>query len=1112
MGPARLAELRNQTVEVFRHGFDNYMQHAFPEDELRPVSCTPLSRDATNDHNYDLNDVLGNYSLTLIDSLSTLAILAGTPSDPDTATWALREFQDGIEKFVENHGDGRKGPSGQGRRARGFDLDSKVQVFETVIRVVGGLLSAHLFAVGELPIPGYEPVLPILEEGSDPLELPPIPWPSGFRYDGQLLRLALDLGERLLPAFYTKTGLPYPRVNLRHGIPFYVNSPLHKTSPNPLGSSQESREKTDTCSAGAGSLVLEFAVLSRLTGDSRFENLAKRAFWAVWSGKSDIGLVGNAIDPEKGEWVSYDTGIGAGVDSFFEYAFKSHILLSGHDLPNATTRERSTGREWLDPDSLHPRPLTPEEHSPGAFLEVWHQAHAAIRRHLYNDIHHPYYMTGHRTRGHPFTFWIDSLAAFYPGLLAVAGEVDEAEQANLLYTALWTRYGALPERWSVRDRQIDSGIGWWPGRPEFIESTYYLYRATNDPWYLYVGEMVLADINRLCRTPCGWSGLQNVDTKEKADRMQSFFLGETTKYLYLLFDPDHPFNKLDAAYVFSTEAHPLIIPQERRQHRQTPDQRRRRTPEPPHRRDRWVKDVNVYWDESYTNSCPAPAKEVPLTGSVLASRPDVFHAASFVNLHKAPNPHGGVEAVPAAPGSNETVMRSLTNHSLFPWTLPTSMLPENGICSALSFKPTFIIEFPSVASKGQHAGSAFNQFFANAAAFKTELGVKIVSLNGLRVTFVQEESSDPSYDHVWRITAVNLLGLGKDELVHIDADLLAGITDPLFNRVRYHPYADLVLVFDDPVEENATIEIPAEDVESTVESPLDAAEHEETPLAGGKEAPGINHGDHPTTSNDLDASYQSMLKSLVRRVTSVFDPLGTATPRHPGSGGSASPRLHVQTYKAALPVGQGAAPLPDVPDAPFSLVLGEDADHATTHSILRNDFTLPWSTVYLAGEACDGRLPDEAPRDHHIIVLRRGGCTFSAKLANIPSHTPSPHSVQLVVVVDDSNGDADGISGQEGFASLPPHLRDALVYGGGAQAGQPPWHAADDLTRPRLDVPQHTPGGLPRHRPVPMVLIRAGGGERGDAYEQFRRAKGVGVRRKYLVETQGRRVENLVVL
>ena len=161
--------------------------------------------------------------------------------------------------------------------------------------------------------------------------------------------------------------------------------------------------------------------------------------------------------------------------------------------------------------------------------------------------------------------WIDSLGAFYPGLLAMAGEVDEAVEANLVYTALWTRYAALPERWSVRENTVDQGLGWWPGRPEFIESTYYIYRATQDPWYLHVGEMVLKDIERRCRAPCGWAGLQDVRTGELSDRMESFFLGETTKYMYLLFDPDHALNKVDAAFVFSTEGHPLIIPKRSRQ-------------------------------------------------------------------------------------------------------------------------------------------------------------------------------------------------------------------------------------------------------------------------------------------------------------------------------------------------------------------------------------------------------------------------------------------------------------------------------------------------------------------------------------------------------------------
>lgn len=297
---------------MFYHGFDNYLDHAFPEDELRPLTCGPLTRDNKNSEH---NDVLGNYSLTLIDSLSTLAILSSSPEDGEKA---LEHFQNGIQNFVTLYGDGSEGPAGQGERARGFDIDSKVQVFETVIRGLGGLLSSHLFAIGELPIAGYEPLQPeaafasAWDKSSFEKSDHGIVWNNGFIYDGQLLRLAVDLAGRLLPAFYTETGLPYPRVNLRHGIPFYENSPLNlkpgdrKKRKYPYF---DSAEITETCSAGAGSLVLEFTVLSRLTGDGRYEELAKRAFWAVWAHRSEIGLIGFGIDAESGKWIGSYSGV-----------------------------------------------------------------------------------------------------------------------------------------------------------------------------------------------------------------------------------------------------------------------------------------------------------------------------------------------------------------------------------------------------------------------------------------------------------------------------------------------------------------------------------------------------------------------------------------------------------------------------------------------------------------------------------------------------------------------------------------------------------------------------------------------------------------------------------
>lgn len=309
---------------MFYHGFDNYMKYAFPEDELRPLTCSSFGRKDTTDSG--CLDVLGNYSLTLIDSLSSLAIMSSLDDDSpqndnSNGRKAWWYFQRGVRDIVRLYGDGSKGVKGRGSKATGFDLDSKVQVFETTIRGLGGLLSAHLFAVGDLPIAGYRP-------GSDEAAFakaynksgftdsskgyPGIRWNDGFFYDGQFLRLAVDLADRLLPAFDTPTGIPYPRVNLQKGIPFYISSVLDKALKKGLTKEEIesfSPEATETCSAGAGSLILEFAVLSHLTGNDRYERVAKRAFWAVWSRRSDIDLIGSSIEANSGAWTSYMTGV-----------------------------------------------------------------------------------------------------------------------------------------------------------------------------------------------------------------------------------------------------------------------------------------------------------------------------------------------------------------------------------------------------------------------------------------------------------------------------------------------------------------------------------------------------------------------------------------------------------------------------------------------------------------------------------------------------------------------------------------------------------------------------------------------------------------------------------
>ena len=1043
--------------------------------QLRPLTCGALTRDRANPANIGLNDVLGNYSLTLIDSLSTLAILASGPQGgPYTGPRALQDFQDGIEQFALYYGDGRVGPSGRGLRSRGFDLDSKVQVFETVIRGVGGLLSAHLFAIGELPITGYEPKKQGDWDDSNPLEPAPIEWPSGFVYDGQLLRLALDLGQRLLPAFYTTTGIPYPRVNLRQGIPFYPNSPLNRQR-----GAQElrGRDVTETCSAGAGTLVLEFTVLSRLTGDPRFEQVAKRAFWAIWKQRSSIDLIGSGIDAERGTWIGTAAGIGAGIDSFFEYALKAHILLSGKGLPNQTLGynndlEHRGGRAWLDPNTIQ-KPLTAEENSSDTFLKAWHVAHAAIKRYLYNgwqnpndDFHHPSYMNGNYQTGAVMALWIDSLGAFYPGLLTLAGELEEAIEAHLLYTALWTRFRALPERWSIREGQVEANIAWWPGRPEFIESTYHLYRATKDPWYLYVGEMVMKDIIARCYVDCGWTGLHDVRTGEKSDRMESFFLGETTKYMYLLFDTEHPLNKLDAPFVFTTEGHPLIIPRSRAA-----------TTEAKEAADDW-KDQRetVYFNSNFTNECPIPPDPAPFTGSATAARSDLYHAASVIGLHNVPNIHGELEEVFV----NETedgpipLMRPKTNYTYYPWTLPPTLLPPNGSCHRLPENRALTLQFPRSTSRGDNLDVLFSQQVQKLPGE----GLFIASLDALKLQMVLE-NEDTEREASWRISSVNSISLGRDEVAVVDADLIADMTDPLFNRVREHSFVDLALEYD-----------PALMATSTTTMPSSA------PHAKGKKQGGRLTFDE----NSLISAYKAAIKTVRDRVSLVWPMIQSSQTGSPtvssdrndddaGGHGNIELDLHleledldidllseeeeaalaVQTrvkwYQAATPVGAGAGTLPDSPHVVFASTADPIADPS-----------IPWGKVFvLDGDACPGSSPSiplAASRQHQVIVVRRGGCTFSEKLASVPSFYPGPGALQLFVVVDDDEDD-------EGSGLVSPSLEEGQV----------------------------TPAGLPRYHPIPMVLVR---GPRG-TFERFKGAVRVGARRRYVVQSRGLRVRNLKV-
>lgn len=96
-------------------------------------------------------------------------------------------------------------------------------------------------------------------------------------------------------------------------------------------------------------------------------------------------------------------------------------------------------------------------------------------------------------------------------------------------------------------------------RPEFIESTYFLYKATGDHYYLQVAKKALQALQKHARVPCGFAAVNDLRTGKHQDRMDSFVLSETFKYLFLMFaDPSELVLDLDN-FIFTTEAHLLPL-------------------------------------------------------------------------------------------------------------------------------------------------------------------------------------------------------------------------------------------------------------------------------------------------------------------------------------------------------------------------------------------------------------------------------------------------------------------------------------------------------------------------------------------------------------------------
>jgi len=97
-------------------------------------------------------------------------------------------------------------------------------------------------------------------------------------------------------------------------------------------------------------------------------------------------------------------------------------------------------------------------------------------------------------------------------------------------------------------------------RPEAVESVFVLYRITGDKGLRETAWTMFEAITSRTRTPLAFASLDDVtdpNTRIKIDRMESFWMGETLKYFWLLFE-DPSVVSLDE-FVLNTEAHPLRV-------------------------------------------------------------------------------------------------------------------------------------------------------------------------------------------------------------------------------------------------------------------------------------------------------------------------------------------------------------------------------------------------------------------------------------------------------------------------------------------------------------------------------------------------------------------------
>jgi endoplasmic reticulum Man9GlcNAc2 1,2-alpha-mannosidase len=503
-------ERRDAVRDAFTTSWDGYEKYAWGLDEYYPVSKKGR------------NMVEGGIGWIIVDALDTMIMMNLTSRVKSAREWIATSLN--------------------------YEANHEVNTFETTIRMLGGLLSAHWLSNA------FPDLAPLRDDD--------VNQPGEDLY----IEKATDLADRLLGAYDTNSGVPYASVNLNTslGIPSHGDGGASST-------------------AEAATLQLEMKYLSKLTGETLYWEKAEKVIEVIDSQHRVGGLLPIYIYPTTGEFRGENIRLGSRGDSYYEYLIKQYLQTS-----KAEPLYLDMWNETLDGIKKHLITYTQY-----ASLTVLAERQSGLDQALTPKMDHLVcFMPGTIALAVTGGQSVEEAKARL-GSEWTAQQDEDMRLAEELMKTCWGMYkitttGLAPEisyfhvdspprsydpTIKSADIEWDSETEWKRDydihandvhnlqRPETVESLFYMYRITRNPMYREWGWQMFQAFDKYTQV-LDENGVKYAYTSlldasrippTQKDNMESFWLAETLKYFYLLFS-DEDFFPLDNV-VINTEAH-----------------------------------------------------------------------------------------------------------------------------------------------------------------------------------------------------------------------------------------------------------------------------------------------------------------------------------------------------------------------------------------------------------------------------------------------------------------------------------------------------------------------------------------------------------------------------